>query len=84
MSDGTTLVAPSSVPIGGCHIKRKQEKILRNTNLSIDKENLVIINFIIDFGPHPRNSPERSRVKETFFIAQSRGGKNGMSSYRPM
>ena len=70
-----SLVAPSSAPIGECHLKRKPEKLLRNTNLSIDKENLIIINFIIDFGPRPRNSPERPRVEGIFFLLSREEGR---------
>ena len=51
--------------------QKKPEKLLRNTNLSIDKENLIIINLIIDYGPHSRDSPERSRVNLSLSISQT-------------
>ena len=53
----------------------KTDKTLRNTNLSIDKENLIIIYLTVDFGPHPGILQRDLELNEIFFIAQSRGGR---------
>ena len=44
----------------------KTDKTLRNTNLSIDKENLIIIYLTIDFGPHPGILQRDLELKKSF------------------
>ena len=58
--------------------QKKPEKLLRKTNLSIDKENLIIINLIIDWSSFQEFSRETSSQSLSLSISQLKhSGPNG-------